>query len=195
MINQLSKNPIRIGQIDFVNVWPFFESFHQKMDGNYQFIKGMPTEINRMMEVGELDLAPVSSIAFAKNDKDWLMVPEVSISANREVKSIILLHKKPIQEWREVSIALTSSSETSVALLKCLVSKLDGVTANYCVQRPNGDEMLKQADAALLIGDEALRYLLNPIPDVNCTDLGKWWNDQSQQSMTYAVWAVRKASS
>ncbi len=190
------KTVVRIGQIDYVNVLPFFHGLDERLRHqnafDVQMVQGVPTQLNKLLENDELDVAPISSLAYARNWMNYELLPGLSVSSPGEVRSILLLHHQPLSTWKHVRIALTSSSETSVQLLKILISSLPNVTIEYVTCSPNVDQMLALNDAALLIGDDALELLIKPRLNMMITDLGQWWKKLEDRSMTYAVWAVNK---
>jgi chorismate dehydratase len=120
-----------------------------------------------------------------------VLYPDLSVSALQSVKSIMLFHRKPLNELDGASIALTTASATSVNLLKIILDKGYGLKPNYTSAAPSLTDMMQEHDAALLIGDDAIKatwvdygYLV--------TDLGEEWFKLTGKWMTFAVWAIRK---
>lgn len=183
----------RVGHIQFINCFPlFYGLIEKKFLLEIDLIKGNPTDLNRMLKNNELDLAPVSSIAYAKDWQDYLLMPEISISANGEVKSIYLFSKIPIQELDGKPIALTNVSATSQALLKIIMAKHYKIKPIYFESAPELRAMLMEAEAALLIGDDALRTMYKLSDKLYVYDLGRLWHDFTGLPMVFAVWAIRK---
>jgi chorismate dehydratase len=115
------------------------------------------------------------------------------VSALDEVKSILLFHRKPIDQLSHATIALTNASATSVNLLKIILKKFYAITPTYVTMQPNLDEMLVEAEAALLIGDDALTAAASLTDSsIQVTDLATLWRERTGFGMTFAVWAVRE---
>ena len=106
-------------------------------------VTGVPTELNRMLIAGEIDVAPISSIEYARNAGRLSLLPRLCVSAEGAVDSIQLITRKPLEQVR--SVAVTPESATSVVLTRVLLGEVDLV--------PLG----QPADAKMLIGDAALR--------------------------------------
>jgi chorismate dehydratase len=186
------NKPIRIGRIHFTNVWPIFYYFPFHRFGNQiECISQVPTQLNQAMAKGDIDMGPISSFAYAENFENYVLFPDLSVSAKGEVGSILLFHRKPLNEIASGTIALPTTSATSVNLLKIIMEKRYQGQPNYTYMPPDLDAMMLHQDAALLIGDDAIRAKEeNTAYEV--TDLGEEWYQFTKQWMTFAVWAVRK---
>ncbi len=183
----------RVGHIQFINCFPlFYGLIEKKFLLEVDLIKGNPTDLNRMLSANLLDLAPIPSIAYARNYKDYILMPDISISADGEVKSIYLFSKLPIEELNGKRIALTNISNTSVALLRIIMAKKYHSFPDYFTSAPELGAMLMEADAALLIGDDALRAKYHQNDRLYVYDLGQEWKDYCGLPMVFAVWAIRK---
>ena len=149
----------------------------------------MPTDLNRMLLAGTIEFGPISSIAYAR---DWHMLRlsrRLSISSKGAVDSIQLVSRRPIEEVER--IALTPKSATSVTLLKTILGLRYGREAHYDELLQPPAEALRDHDAVLLIGDEALEALYFPPDGARCYDLGHLWREWTGLPMVYAVWATR----
>lgn len=163
---------IKLGRISYVNMAPVF----YRLDAEVEEVSGVPTDLNRRLVAGELDLAPISSIEWARNAECLRILPRLCVSSEGAVDSIQLVSRLPIERIRRV--AVTPESATSVVLTKVLIPDADHV--------PLGEE----ADAKLLIGDAALRSAFeDPTPHF---DLGRLWLERTGLPMVFAVWAVRE---
>jgi chorismate dehydratase len=181
----------RVGHIQFLNCLPLYYGLvksHALLD--MELIKGTPTELNKLLISGALDISPISSIEYARN-KDFLMLfPDFTVSSDGEVKSIILLSRFPVKELAGRKVALTSTSATSHVLLKLILKHKYDVIPEYIVYPPDLDRMFETADAALLIGDIALKF--STTTDFYHYDLGTEWKQLTGEKMVYAVWAVNR---
>jgi chorismate dehydratase len=161
---------IRLGRISYVNMAPVF----YRLDAVVDELQGVPTELNRRLLDGELDLAPISSIEYARHAERLRLLPRLCVSSEGAVDSIQLVAHAPLEQVRRV--AVTPESATSVVLVKILLPEAGHV--------PLGEE----ADAKLLIGDAALKSAFeDPTPHY---DLGRLWLERTGLPMVFAVWAA-----
>jgi chorismate dehydratase len=144
-----------------------------RLEAEVEEIQGVPTELNRRLLAGELDVAPISSIEYARNADRLRLLPRLCVSSEGAVDSIQLVSRKLLEHVR--TVAVTPESATSVVLTKVLLPDADHV--------PLGEE----ADAKLLIGDAALKSAFeDPTPH---HDLGRLWQERTGLPMVFAVWA------
>lgn len=182
---------IRIGQIAYTNILPVYHFVQRdRFFGQAEWIEQVPSQLNQKMAAGEMDLGPISSFAYAQYHDRLTLLSDLSISAKGLVRSIFLFSKKPIKELSDLTIALTSASATSVNLLKIILEKFYSVQPRYVTMAPDIGVMMDQADAALLIGDDAMRADRMNLPYYQY-DLGELWYKETGMWMIFAVWAVR----
>src|SRR6476646_863002 len=160
---------IRLGRIGYANMAPVFFRLNATVDE----VVGVPTALNRQLVAGQLDVAPISSIEYARNADKLKLMPRLCVSSEGAVESIQLISKTPLQRIR--TVAVTPESATSVVLTRVLLPDAEQV--------PLGEE----AEAKLLIGDAALRSAFeDPTPH---HDLGRLWLERTGLPMVFAVWA------
>ncbi|WNQ09285.1 menaquinone biosynthesis protein [Paenibacillus aurantius] len=188
----MNNRRFRLGRINFTNVWPIYYHFPEaRFRDRIELVSQVPTMLNQALAEGEIDASPVSSFAYGANFKDYVLLPDLSVSAGNRVKSILLFHEKPIEEIANGRVMLPTTSATSVNLLKILLEKFHQGRPDYRYAAPSLEEMMQEADAALLIGDDAIRAgWANTKYKV--TDLGEEWHRLTGLGMTFAVWVVRK---
>jgi chorismate dehydratase len=163
---------IRLGRIGYVNMAPVF----YRLDAEVEEVTGVPTELNQALLDGEIDVAPISSIEYARNADRLRLLPRLCVSSEGAVDSIQLVSRLPLEQVR--TIAVTPESATSVALTRVLLPE----AAHVPLEEP--------ADATLLIGDAALRSAFeDPTPH---HDLGRLWLERTGLPMVFAVWAARE---
>ena len=114
-------------------------------------------------------------------------MPGLAVAARHEVRSVLLVSRRPLSEVR--SVALDLNSRTSAALVRILLEDAYGVTAEYRQAEPDLDAMLAQSDAALIIGDPALHIDRDPY---RIFDLAHEWRKLTGHPFVFAVWAVRR---
>jgi len=181
----------KVGHIQFLNCLPLYYGLVKSSALlDVDLIKGNPTELNNLLISGDLDISPISSIEYARHYESLVLLPDFTVSSYSEVKSILLISRFPIENLSGKKVALTSTSATSHVLLKLILSGY-GVRPEYTVCPPDLDRMLADADAALLIGDIALKYYVNR-RGFFLYDLGTEWKKLTGQKMVYAVWAVNR---
>jgi chorismate dehydratase len=160
---------IRLGRISYVNMAPVFH----RLDVEVEEVHGVPTELNAKLLAGELDLAPISSIEYARNADRLRILPRLCVSSEGAVDSIQLVSHVPLEHID--TVAVTPESATSVVLTKVLLPEARLVPLE------------KKAEAKLLIGDAALRSAFeDPTPH---HDLGRLWLERTGLPMVFAVWA------
>jgi len=109
---------LRIGRITYANCSPIFHELQKQAPAeDYQFIGGVPSHLNAMLAAGEIDVCPSSSIQYALHPERYLILPDLSISSDGSVGSVLLFSRIPIEELDGQTILLSSESATSVNLL------------------------------------------------------------------------------
>src|SRR3989454_1254361 len=147
-----------------------------RLDHEVAEVTGVPTELNALLVAGELDLAPISSVAWARDADRLRIMPRLCVSSEGAVDSIQLVSRIPLEQVR--CVAVTPESATSVVLTKVLLPEAEHVRLE--------DE--PDAEAKLLIGDAALRSAFeDPTPHY---DLGRLWLERTGLPMVFAVWAA-----
>jgi chorismate dehydratase len=161
---------LKLGRIAYVNMAPVF----YRLEAEVEEVVGVPTDLNRQLIAGEIDVAPISSIAYARHASSLRLLPRMCVSSEGAVESIQLISKTPLERIR--TVAVTPESATSVVLTKVLLPHAQHV--------PLGED----AEAKLLIGDAALRSAFeDPTPH---HDLGRLWLERTGLPMVFAVWAA-----
>ncbi|GIP37471.1 chorismate dehydratase [Paenibacillus sp. J31TS4] len=189
---ETNQHKVRVGRIDFTNVWPIFYYFPMERFGEeVELLQRVPTGLNKALAEGTIDMGPISSFAYGEFHRDYVLMPDLSVSAYGPVKSILLFHRKPFEEIVNGTIALPTTSASSVNLLKIVIAKFYGGNPSYFYASPSLDDMMKESDAALLIGDDAIRAGWVD-SGYHVTDLGELWRRHTGQWMSFAVWAIRR---
>lgn len=151
----------------------------------YVEIAAVPSRLNRMLRAGQLDLAEVSSVEYARAADSYLLLPGLALGSRGPVASVLLLSQEPVESLAG-EIEAPFESETSLAMLTLL---LKGHWRRPCSLRPEGE--LAQPRAVLRIGDRALRAAAEGgWPHVY--DLGQAWQEWTGLPFVYALWVVRR---
>jgi len=173
----LNSAPLLSGFLDPTRP-PGSEEFH--------FVFGTPAVCARRLAEANVDGALIPSIEYARIE-GLRLVPDIAISTSRQVRSVIVLARRPLVECS--SIAIDASSRTSVALLRILLARRYCVSPSLEVMPPDAGRMLARHDAALLIADSAL---LADADGCDVHDLAADWHDMTGLPFVFAVWALRE---
>jgi chorismate dehydratase len=180
---------LRISAISYLNTAPLMWDFeHGKAGGDFEISYTLPSDCARALHAGTGDIGIIPAAAYAQIP-GLMVVPGVAIASRRPVRSILLVSRVPVDKIR--SVALDTSSMTSVALTKILFEKWLGGGRAFTPMAPDIDRMLAEYDAGLVIGDPALkidrsRYLT--------LDLAEEWIRHTGKPFVFAFWAVRQAA-
>jgi chorismate dehydratase len=178
---------LRISAISYLNTAPLMWDFeHGLADANFDISYTLPSACARALNQSSADIGIIPAAAYT-TIPDLVVVPDIAIASRHQVRSILLVSKMPIEQVR--TVALDTSSMTSVALTKILLEKWLGGARAYSAMAPNLDAMLEACDAGLLIGDPALQI------DRACfvtLDLAEEWFRHTGKSFVFAFWAIRQ---
>jgi len=191
--NNIPIPPVNLGRISYINVAPVYYGIDNGLKPDWlNIVSAPPSILNNMMVKNELDISPVSSVAYAKNQDEWLLLPDLSISCFGSVMSVILVSKKPFEKLTGNKVIITDKSAAAAELIKLLFSikRVKPVFETMPIQCP--DEIKKSADAALIIGDKALKEKWELHFD-HIYDLGRMWLELTDLPFVFALWAVRKS--
>lgn len=184
----------RLGHINFINCLPLtygltYGGYGQGLDVE----QDVPAKLNERLVGGVLDASPVSSIIYARNSEKLLVLPNVSISANGALESILLVAKRPIDQLSDARIALTAKSATSHCLLKIIMHHAYQANPDYFISSLSLDAgVLDDADAVLYIGDDALYCYHNRKAEYFYYDIGDEWKKLTGLRMVYALWVANR---
>ena len=182
-----SMRRLRISAISYLNTAPLMWDFeHGEAGRDFDVSYTLPSNCARSLADGTADIGIIPAAAYTEIP-DLLVLPDVAIASRRAVRSILLVSKVPVEQVR--TVALDTSSMTSVALTKVLFEKWLGGGRTFTAMAPDIERMLDEHDAGLLIGDPALmadraRY--------HTLDLAEEWIRHTGKPFVFAFWAVRK---
>ncbi len=183
----------RLGHIQFINCLPlYYGMVKNDVLLDVDLVKANPADLATDLLDGTLDLAPIPAIEYARHADEFVLLPDIAISSDGEVQSILLVSKVPAEELSGHTVALADNSRTSVVLGRILLARRWGVTPDYVDMPPDLPAMLRDADAALLIGDEAIRTYWDQPEGLFTYDLGTEWKSWTGLPFVFAVWAVRR---
>ena len=139
-----------------------------------------------MLAAREVDVGLIPTIEYQRI-AGLVVVPGVCVAARTAVRSVLLVSKVPFPEIRR--LALDQNSRTSVALVTILLRELYGCSPEAWPAAPRLERMLEEADAALVIGDPALRI---PGDRVGVLDLATAWRELTGRPFVFAFWAAHR---
>jgi chorismate dehydratase len=181
---------LRLGHIVYSNCFPPHAGIvTNKVAFPFELVAGIPTELNRLLYDDKVDVSPSSSIEYAKHSGRYLILPGLSITSKKNVMSIILLSRLPMEALNKKTVALTTASATSVVLLRILLERLHNVRPDYIKYEQGVDNPSERADAFLTIGDLAITQLTS-FDFTYRYDLGELWNEFTGLPFVFAVWHV-----
>lgn len=183
----------RMGKISYINASPVFYGLdHGLLPDWLEMVPDVPSVLNRKLITGDIKLSPISAAFYAMHHKELLLLPDLSISCNGPVLSVILASNYPIEELDGKKVLFSAESASAASFLKMIFMEKN-ITPEYTV----GDVTQVQSispdtDAVLVIGDTALTY---PWQDKFSfwIDLGQLWYEMKQLPFVFAVWAVRRS--
>lgn len=197
---------LRVGRIPYINCSPVYGAIDRGLvpfDGT--LVDGVPTELNAQMSEGTLDLSVVSAVEYARDAERYLLLPELAISCNGPVQSVMLFSQRPVAELDGARVLVSKSSMTSVALLEMLFANVWRATPEFV---PGNAEVAdiegfaaEPHAARLVIGDAAL--LLHEAGDADSPwptlyphryDLGEAWKRWTGLPFVFAVWVAQRST-
>jgi chorismate dehydratase len=177
----------KLGVVNFLNAGPLIYAIEKdKLKHNFELIYDIPSQLAVRLLNREINVGLVPSIHYAKYSAKYRIVPGISISSSGPVRSIQLYFRKDLKDIRTVAVDI--SSMTSVIMTKIVLSEKYDIRPKFIAMKPDLEMMLSRADAALLIGDNALfqseydAYL----------DMGEEWDDLTGLPFVYALWVGRR---
>jgi chorismate dehydratase len=206
---------LRISVVEFLNTAPLVWGFTEgPFAGKYDLSFTVPSQCAEALRRGEVDLAIIPAIEYQRMD-GVVALPGMAVAAKGEIRSLLVVAKKPIE--RAERIALDTSSRATAALVRMLAAGYWNISPEFVDADPNPSEMLRDADAALIIGDPALRIAIKmdtlsgkvpsgeeccqgdpdelPVPGVETLfvyDVAQQWHEMTGKPCVLAIWAGRR---
>ena len=177
--------PIRLGAVSYLNTRPLVHGLENQTD-RFSLRFDVPAKCAELLHANDVDLGLIPSIEYPGHD--YRIVPGLSIASDGPVASVALFTKVAIDDIR--SVALDTSSKTSIALLRVLCARWFDIEPREVGMPPDLTRMLGECDAALVIGDNAL-FLDHEALGVEKIDLGEEWVGMTGLPFVYAFWAGR----
>jgi chorismate dehydratase len=177
--------PIRLGAVSYLNTRPLVYGLEAQRD-RFHLRFDVPAQCAELLHADQIDLGLIPSIEYPGHD--YRIVPGVSIASDGPVASVAIFSKVPTGGIR--SIALDTSSRTSIALLRVLCARWFEIAPRLVNMPPDLGRMIGECDAALVIGDNAL-FTDEQALGLEKVDLGEEWIGMTGLPLVYAFWAGR----
>ena len=174
---------VRIGAVEYLNARPLVYGLDRQPQFEVRY--DIPSECARLLHTHAIDVGLIPSIEYLRGPVPYAFVPGPAVTSRGPVASVAIFTRLDPKDIR--TIAMDTSSRTSVALATVLLRRVFGANPDAVPMAPDLDAMLASADAALIIGDTAL--FLNPQSAIQKLDLGDLWTESTGLPFVYAVWA------
>jgi chorismate dehydratase len=171
---------VRLGAVSYLNARPLVYGLERSP--RFAIRYDIPSECGRLLHAHDIDVGLIPSIEYLRGPRPYWIVPGPAIASRGPVASVALYTRKDLRDIR--SIAMDTSSRTSVALAMVLARRMFGIAPEPIAMAPNLEAMLARADAAVIIGDNAL-FLTTRTEKI---DLGEEWTNLTGLPFVYAVW-------
>lgn len=203
---------MRVGRIPYINCYPVYGA----IDGGavpfpHDLVTGVPSALNRQMADGSLDVSVISAVEYARDARRYLLLPDLAISCDGPVRSVMLFSKRPASELTGRRVLVSSSSMTSVELLRLLFEHVWHAHPEFVPADAEVSDIARfphevEHDARLVIGDAAL--MLHAAGDAasaarashravaalypHVYDLGAEWKSWTDLPFVFAVWVAQR---
>lgn len=175
---------IRLGAVEYLNARPLVFGLEHSSAFSLRF--DVPSRCAELLHDHQIDVGLIPSIEYLRGPRSYGIVPGPAVTSRGPVASVALYTRIEPQDIR--TIAMDSSSRTSIALAMVLARRAFGISPEMMTMSPNLGAMLGQADAALVIGDNAL-FLDHEAAGAHKIDLGELWTSTTGLPFVYAFWA------
>ncbi len=187
---------MRLGRIPWINCYPVYGALDRGLvPVEADLVTGTASELNDLMAAGELQVSVVSAVEYARNAAAYHLLPDLAVSCEGPVHSVMLFSRRPPGELDGATVLLSASSRTSVLLLQLLCRHRWGVAPRWAGARTEAADLASLAglphDAVLVIGDAALLLDAADAYPVR-VDLGRAWHEWTGLPFVFAVWAARR---
>lgn len=189
---------MRLGRIAYVNCYPVYGAIDRGIvSAPAELVTGTPSELNDLLAAEELDVSVVSAVEYARNAAAYHLLPDLAISSDGPVQSVVLFARRPVEQLDQGTVLLSASSRTSVYLLQLLCQDVWRIRPRFAEARAEASDLDALAglphDAVLVIGDPAL-ILAARGTYPHRYDLGEAWKRWTGLPFVFAVWAARRGT-
>ncbi len=195
---------MRVGRIPYLNCAPVYGAVDRGIVPlDAELVSGVPSALNRGIAEGTIDVSVVSAVEYAREAGKYLLLPDLAISCDGAVRSVMLFSTRPAQELAGHRVLVSRSSMTSVALLELLFEHVWQARPDFIPGDAEADDLRRDQSpvaARLVIGDAALmlRHPAHPVARAHgreypyVYDLGEEWKRWTGLPFVFAVWVARR---
>ena len=201
----LARRPemLRVGRIWYINTYPVYGAVDRGIVSiDAMMVDGVPSALNAEMAAGTIDVSVVSAVEYALHAERYLLLPDLAITSDGPVRSVMLFSKRPVADLDGATVLVSRSSMTSVELLALMFRERWGVTPRLVPADAESADIAhfgsEPHDARLVIGDAAL--LLSSGTSAVSTvyphhvDLGQEWKKWTGLPFVFAVWVAQRTT-
>ena len=183
----------RLGHIVFLNVLPLTYALAHGAAQGLDILRATPAQLNGRLEAKNLDVSGVSSITYARHADDLVLLPDVCIASDGDVRSVLLVSRVPAEEIGAQRVLLSDKSASSHALLKIILRRVYDAAPQYETRALTpADPVPEGAAGALFIGDDALELYHHPPDGIYIYDLAREWKQMTGARMVFGIWAAAR---
>ena len=183
----------RLGQIAFLNVLPLTYALAHGAAQGLDILRATPAQLNGRLEARNLDVSGVSSITYARHADDLLILPDVCIASDGDVRSVLLVSRVPAENIGARRVLLSDKSASSHALLKIILRRAYDAAPQYETRALTPEDPVPEGAAgALFIGDDALELYHHPPDGIYIYDLAREWKQMTGARMVFGIWAAAR---
>ena len=184
----------RLGHIAFLNVLPLTYALAHGAAEGLDILRATPAQLNGRLEARNLDVSGVSSITYARHADDLLILPDVCIASDGDVRSVLLVSRVPAEQIGNARVLLSDKSASSHALLKIILRRTYDAAPQYETRAlVPSDPVPEGAAGALFIGDDALALYHHPPEGLYIYDLAREWKRLTGTRMMFGIWAAARS--
>ena len=183
----------RLGHIAFLNVLPLTYALAHGAAQGLDILRATPAQLNGRLEARNLDVSGVSSITYARHADDLLILPDVCIASDGDVRSVLLVSRVPAENIGARRVLLSDKSASSHALLKIILRRAYDAAPQYETRALTPEDPVPEGAAgALFIGDDALELYHHPPDGIYIYDLAREWKQMTGARMVFGIWAAAR---
>ncbi len=182
-----------VGKVSYINTLPFFQNLNFN---NYKIFTAPPRQLGFLFKEGFIDAGIISLVDYLEKESDYRLL-KYGIVGNKNVKSVILYSKVPLEQLNKKCIAVSDETSTSFRLMQAILELKQGFDLNYIREKISYRKTnLSHFDAFLTIGDDALKFMNNkPEQFKYHYDLAQLWYEWKSLPFVFAVWTVKNTLS
>jgi chorismate dehydratase len=194
---------LRVGRIPYINTYPVYGAVDRgivTLDAT--MVDGIPSALNAAMFAGDVDVSVISAVEYALHAERYLLLPDLAITSDGPVRSVMLFSKRPIEELDRATVLVSRSSLTSVELLGLMFRERWRITPTLVPGDAESEDIARFAsephDARLVIGNAALLLSSDSHPASRAypyrVDLGLEWKQWTGLPFVFAVWVAQRTT-